>query len=738
MVEELEMTMDDNIIPYNEDGGEEQVMTRSGTPSEFRTRPASTASYYDRPRYRIGGEQFKPHKPWGAMIASSTAPIPASWQKTNKDVVGITSQRKLLRQRKQASIPHPSYDLDGDGAVSNQDLFISRRFDRSDKGYLTAEEQQEAKRAMAEGLNDQTLNLSLSGDPSDPSFRTTKGIPRTSQSLTSPGVGPLLIMDVIERDKDQDSFDGRLTDVTNRTLQRTMTSNGDLVSTRSELLETRRQVAMEGGNNVKEEWDKANPYFIELTYKKDDKYYKEQPRWRTRSELLTARKMVHRQEAITLGGQGGRNGNDGSVGVSVSGGAQTDRAHSSASWVVYPTPSTATTTPQNRPLPRPLTSRRHSRHNLSRPASTQAWYDRSGMSHGVMQETIVTSLTATQSQTVRDRSERRDHLSLQWVEHPTTTTRSALLTQRKEENAVEREEIQAAIEAGQYVPAEQRAALREEEEIAQNFNVGGESPLPAQSLEAVIVEVAPVYFGDKEQLFSSYRTTRQSSSTTGEDAEEEEGRGGQRVRRPYRSTSAQPGSRSSRSKGDNFTFHKITERPGTSAGGVKKEREKLSETSRQRRSLTEKITTDRSHSRLFPPEAPIPLRRMQRPPSRPMSGPLVELSMQRREPPRPTFLHPAPRTTEGQRSMGGQSLTPRLLLHAKPAGHANGSNGFNPTTNTNPNTTANTNTNTNRDALSIVGASAPRTVHHSGKKKPPVAPRPPRMIKTGGFHRIHL
>jgi hypothetical protein len=724
VVEELEMTMDDNIIPYNEDGGEETVTRRSGTPSEFRTRPASTASYYDRPRYRIGGEQFKPHKPWGAMIASSKAPIPASWQTTNKDVVGITSQRKLLEQRKQASIPHPSYDLDGDGAVSNQDLFLSRRFDRNDKGYLTTEEQQEAKRAMAEGLNDHTLNLSLSGDPSDPSFRT-KGIPRTYQGHTSAGVGPLLIMD--ENDKNEDSFDGVSTDVTNRTLQRTMTSNGDLVSTRSELLTTRRQVAMEGGNNVKEEWDKANPYFIELTYKKDDKYYKEQPRWRTRSELLTARKMAHRQEALTLG----QGRNDGSVGIS---GAQTERAHSSASWV-YPTPSTAATTQQNRPLPRPLTSRQ-SRHNLSRPASTQAWYDRSGMSHGVMQETIVTSLTATQSQTVRDRSERRDHLSLQWVEHPTTTTRSALLTQRKEENAVEREEIQAAIEASQYVPAEQRAAQREEEEIAQNFNVGVESPLPAQSLEAVIVEVAPVYFGDKEQLFSSYRTTGRE-----EEAEEAEG-GSQRIRRPYRSSSAQPGSRNSRSKGDNdnfHTFHKITERPGTSAGGAKKEREKekLSVTSRQRRILTEKITTDRSHSRLFPPEAPIPLRRMQRPPSRPMSGPLVELSMQRREPPRPTFLHPAPRTTEGQRSMG-QSLTPRLLLHAKSAGHANGSNGFNPTTNTAANTNTNTNTNTNRDALSIVGASAPRTVHHSGKKKPPVAPRPPRMIKTGGFHRMHL
>jgi hypothetical protein len=37
-------------------------------------------------------------------------------------------------------LPHPSYDLDGDGYVGNKDFVIAKHFDDGNKGYLKEEE----------------------------------------------------------------------------------------------------------------------------------------------------------------------------------------------------------------------------------------------------------------------------------------------------------------------------------------------------------------------------------------------------------------------------------------------------------------------------------------------------------------------------------------------------------------------------------------------------------------------
>ena len=60
-------------------------------------------------------------------------------------------------QRRTADLPHHSFDLDGDGFISNTDLFLAKRFDVDKDGILNHEEQAAAKKAIAEGYKDQFL-----------------------------------------------------------------------------------------------------------------------------------------------------------------------------------------------------------------------------------------------------------------------------------------------------------------------------------------------------------------------------------------------------------------------------------------------------------------------------------------------------------------------------------------------------------------------------------------------------
>ena len=46
------------------------------------------------------------------------------------------TQKKLEMQRKKADMPHHSFDLDCDGVISSQDLFLAKRFDADKDGKL--------------------------------------------------------------------------------------------------------------------------------------------------------------------------------------------------------------------------------------------------------------------------------------------------------------------------------------------------------------------------------------------------------------------------------------------------------------------------------------------------------------------------------------------------------------------------------------------------------------------------
>ena len=53
--------------------------------------------------------------------------------------------------RRSEKIPHPSYDLDGDGQVSAKDYFLAKQFDKDGDGKLNKSELAAAKKALKDG-----------------------------------------------------------------------------------------------------------------------------------------------------------------------------------------------------------------------------------------------------------------------------------------------------------------------------------------------------------------------------------------------------------------------------------------------------------------------------------------------------------------------------------------------------------------------------------------------------------
>ena len=61
----------------------------------------------------------------------------------------------MLAKRKSQSRPHTSFDVDGDGFVSQKDLFLASKFDKDQDGRLNSAEARAAKEALASGFEQQ-------------------------------------------------------------------------------------------------------------------------------------------------------------------------------------------------------------------------------------------------------------------------------------------------------------------------------------------------------------------------------------------------------------------------------------------------------------------------------------------------------------------------------------------------------------------------------------------------------
>ena len=60
------------------------------------------------------------------------------------------TKKELQRKKKLTNMPHMSYDIDGDGYVSQEDYFMAKRFDMDGNGVLDADEQEVGRFIMAQ------------------------------------------------------------------------------------------------------------------------------------------------------------------------------------------------------------------------------------------------------------------------------------------------------------------------------------------------------------------------------------------------------------------------------------------------------------------------------------------------------------------------------------------------------------------------------------------------------------
>ena len=78
-----------------------------------------------------------------------TTKIPSAWAHNPS----IETRSELLLQRRRNSLPHSSFDLDGDGAVGAHDLFLASRFDADKDGKLNEKERSNAMLALRNGFS---------------------------------------------------------------------------------------------------------------------------------------------------------------------------------------------------------------------------------------------------------------------------------------------------------------------------------------------------------------------------------------------------------------------------------------------------------------------------------------------------------------------------------------------------------------------------------------------------------
>ena len=72
---------------------------------------------------------------------------------TNNPIPPSKTQTHYKEKLKKMNMPHISYDIDGDGVVGSEDLFMAKRFDIDGNGVLDEEEQHIGKQIIAEQVS---------------------------------------------------------------------------------------------------------------------------------------------------------------------------------------------------------------------------------------------------------------------------------------------------------------------------------------------------------------------------------------------------------------------------------------------------------------------------------------------------------------------------------------------------------------------------------------------------------
>eukprot|EP01052_Picozoa_sp_SAG31_P026277 SAG31_NODE_2369_length_5854_cov_3.778454_3_plen_280_part_00 len=92
----------------------------------------------------------------------------------------------MQQARKNEMKPHPSFDVDGDGAVSANDYYLASKFDVNNDGTLDQEEQTELRKTMVNILLKKYTEIPKADDEARQQFlqKYTKNLDRTVRSTT--------------------------------------------------------------------------------------------------------------------------------------------------------------------------------------------------------------------------------------------------------------------------------------------------------------------------------------------------------------------------------------------------------------------------------------------------------------------------------------------------------------------------------------------------------------------------
>lgn len=112
------------------------------------TSPENPLGTHQSPKFNIFGELVVTKSP-----AISNMKYPPGW---GDSLVGKT-KTELNQTRKSDMLPHASYDLDGDGYVSQADFRISKIFDEDKDGKLNDFERENADKAIKDGIIDKVV-----------------------------------------------------------------------------------------------------------------------------------------------------------------------------------------------------------------------------------------------------------------------------------------------------------------------------------------------------------------------------------------------------------------------------------------------------------------------------------------------------------------------------------------------------------------------------------------------------
>merc|ERR1712113_1057492 len=89
-----------------------------------------------------------------------------------------------MKARRDAQRPHGSFDLDGDGVVSQEDFYASTKWDTQKDGQLTNSERLEAIRESSTRLASQLTKREIGGNATASSLmRSLRGPPQLDDGL---------------------------------------------------------------------------------------------------------------------------------------------------------------------------------------------------------------------------------------------------------------------------------------------------------------------------------------------------------------------------------------------------------------------------------------------------------------------------------------------------------------------------------------------------------------------------